>query len=77
MRPYKMIGFDLTQELKVTNLRMLNFRKKQLIDRQRTELDILKKKIRTLRLHRHSTSQRMQKCFHLIFHLQIHLLIQV
>ena len=26
----QMIGFDLTQELKVTNLRMLNFMKKQI-----------------------------------------------
>lgn len=33
-----MIGFDLTQELKVTNLRMLNFMKKQIADRQRIEL---------------------------------------
>ena len=33
----QMIGFDLTQELKVTNLRMLNFMKKQLNDRQRME----------------------------------------
>ncbi len=34
----QMIGFDLTQELKVTNLRMLNFMKKQLNDRQRMEI---------------------------------------
>lgn len=33
----QMIGFDLTQELKVTNLRMLNFMKKQLNERQRIE----------------------------------------
>ena len=37
-----MIGFDLTQELKVTNLRMLNFLKKQLTNRQRTEVNTLK-----------------------------------
>lgn len=34
----QMIGFDLTQELKVTNLRMLNFMKKQLNERQRIEV---------------------------------------
>ena len=34
----QMIGFDLTQELKVTNLRMLNFMKKQLNERQRIEM---------------------------------------
>ena len=37
----QMIGFDLTQELKVTNLRMLNFMKKQLTSREKTELKIL------------------------------------
>ena len=37
----QMIGFDLTQELKVTNLRMLNFMKKQIADRQRIELTYL------------------------------------
>ena len=36
-----MIGFDLSQELKVTNLRMLNFMKKQIADRQRIELNYL------------------------------------
>ncbi|WOV89063.1 dynamin family protein [Sporosarcina oncorhynchi] len=34
----QMVGFDLTQELKVTNLRMLNFMNKQLKERQRTEM---------------------------------------
>lgn len=36
------IGFDLTQELKVTNLRMLNFLFKQLTNRQRAEANSLK-----------------------------------
>jgi len=36
------IGFDLTQELKVTNLRMLNFLLKQLTNRQRAEANTLK-----------------------------------
>ena len=39
-----MLGFDLTQELKVTNLRMLNFMKKQLSERQRAEISTLKEK---------------------------------
>lgn len=38
-----MIGFDLTQELKVTNLRMQNFLNRQLKDRQRVETIALKK----------------------------------
>lgn len=38
-----MIGFDLTQELKVTNLRMLNFLNKQLKERQHVETIKLKK----------------------------------
>ena len=33
-----MVGFDLTQELKVTNLRILQFMKKQLLERQRMEV---------------------------------------
>ncbi|MBB4823723.1 putative GTPase [Sporosarcina luteola] len=33
----QMLGFDITQELKVTNLRMLNFLKKQLNERERVE----------------------------------------
>ncbi|MDV6378592.1 dynamin family protein [Sporosarcina sp. GW1-11] len=33
-----MVGFDLTQELKVTNLRILNYMKKQLLERQRFEV---------------------------------------
>jgi predicted GTPase len=37
-----MIGFDLTQELKVTNLRIGNFLTKQLMNRQRTEVQSLK-----------------------------------
>ena len=37
----QMIGFDLTQELKVTNLRMLNFMKKQLSSREKSEVKIL------------------------------------
>ena len=36
------IGFDLTQELKVTNLRMLNYLFKQLTNRQRAEASSLK-----------------------------------
>ena len=36
------VGFDLTQELKVTNLRMLNFLLKQLTNRQRAEANSLK-----------------------------------
>lgn len=40
----QMIGFDLTQELKVTNLRMLNFMKKQLTNRQRIEISGLNEK---------------------------------
>ena len=38
----KMIGFDLTQEMKVTNLRMDQFVVKQLMDRQKSEAKILK-----------------------------------
>ncbi|QUW22150.1 dynamin family protein [Sporosarcina sp. Marseille-Q4063] len=37
-----MIGFDLTQELKVTNLRIVNFLTKQLTSRQRIEVQSLK-----------------------------------
>lgn len=37
-----MIGFDLTQELKVTNLRIANFLTKQLVSRQRSEVQSLK-----------------------------------
>ena len=48
----QMIGFDLTQELKVTNLRMLNFMKKQLNDRQRIEIVKLNDKEAPLHLHR-------------------------
>ncbi|MEK5070606.1 dynamin family protein [Sporosarcina sp. FSL K6-1508] len=40
----QMIGFDLTQELKVTNLRMLNFMKKQLNSRQRLEISGINEK---------------------------------
>ncbi|ARK26039.1 GTPase [Sporosarcina sp. P37] len=36
-----MVGFDLTQELKVTNLRILHYMKKQLLERQRTEVRAL------------------------------------
>lgn len=43
-----MLGFDVTQELKVTNLRMLNYMKKQLHERQRTEVAMLKEKDGTL-----------------------------
>ncbi|MBD7986077.1 dynamin family protein [Sporosarcina sp. Sa2YVA2] len=39
-----MVGFDLTQELKVTNLRMLNFMNKQLKERQRNETRKLSEK---------------------------------
>ena len=42
-----MVGFDITQELQVTNLRMLNFITKQLKDRQRLEAKILKEKDET------------------------------
>ncbi|MFD1928182.1 dynamin family protein [Sporosarcina siberiensis] len=38
----QMVGFDLTQELKVTNLRILNFMTKQLKERERLELNELK-----------------------------------
>ncbi|CAM3053382.1 dynamin family protein [Filibacter tadaridae] len=38
----QMLGFDLTQELKVTNLRMSNFMKRQLNDRQRVEVSSLR-----------------------------------
>ncbi|MGE7544037.1 dynamin family protein [Sporosarcina newyorkensis] len=34
----EMVGFDLTQELKVTNLRILQYMKKQLLERQRMEV---------------------------------------
>ena len=40
----QMVGFDLMQELKVTNLRMLNFMNKQLKERQRTEMRFLSEK---------------------------------
>ncbi|KXH81971.1 dynamin family protein [Sporosarcina sp. HYO08] len=40
----QLIGFDLTQELKVTNLRMLNFMKKQIQERERNEMSYLKDK---------------------------------
>ncbi|MCG7343070.1 dynamin family protein [Sporosarcina sp. ACRSL] len=40
----QMVGFDLTQELKVTNLRMLNFMKKLLIERERAEMRFLSEK---------------------------------
>lgn len=40
----QMVGFDLTQELKVTNLRMLNFMNKQLKERQRSEMRRLSEK---------------------------------
>lgn len=40
----QMVGFDLTQELKVTNLRMLNFMNKQLKERQRSEVRFLGEK---------------------------------
>ncbi|WP_262173040.1 dynamin family protein [Saccharococcus sp. Marseille-Q5394] len=36
-----MVGFDLTQELKVTNLRMLNFMNKLLKERERSEVRFL------------------------------------
>ncbi|AXH98912.1 GTPase [Sporosarcina sp. PTS2304] len=36
-----MVGFDLTQELKVTNLRILHYMKKQLLERQRMEVRAL------------------------------------
>ena len=39
-----MVGFDITQELQVTNLRMLNFITKQLEDRQRLEGKVLQEK---------------------------------
>lgn len=42
-----MVGFDITQELQVTNLRMLNFIKKQLEERQRLEAKVLKEKDET------------------------------
>jgi len=42
------IGFDLTQELKVTNLRMLNFLNKSINDRQKLEMYALKEMDETL-----------------------------
>lgn len=39
-----MVGFDLTQELKVTNLRMLNFMNKLLKERERSEIRFLMEK---------------------------------
>ena len=45
-----MVGFDLTQELKVTNLRILNYMKKQLNDRGRVEFSTLKEKDDTFSL---------------------------
>lgn len=36
-----MMGFDITQELKVTNLRVLQFMKKLVVERQRTEIEQL------------------------------------
>lgn len=42
-----LVGFDITQELQVTNLRMLNFITKQLEERQRLEAKILKEKDET------------------------------
>ena len=50
-----MIGFDFTQELKVTNLRMLNFIKKQLNERQRAESVELKEKDSTFVLSPYET----------------------
>lgn len=38
----KIVGFDLTQELKVTNLRMSQFMERQLVDRGRNEAKLLK-----------------------------------
>ncbi|MFC5603299.1 dynamin family protein [Sporosarcina koreensis] len=40
----QMVGFDLTQELKVTNLRMLNFMNKLLKERERSEVRFLSEK---------------------------------
>ncbi|WP_252503403.1 dynamin family protein [Sporosarcina sp. Marseille-Q4943] len=40
----QMTGFDLTQELKVTNLRMLNFMNKLLKERERSEMRFLSEK---------------------------------
>lgn len=40
----QMVGFDLTQELKVTNLRMLNFMNKLLKERERSEMRFLAEK---------------------------------
>jgi len=40
----QMVGFDLTQELKVTNLRMLNFMNKLLKERERSEMRFLSDK---------------------------------
>lgn len=37
-----MVGFDLTQEMKVTNLRMVHYMTKQLADRQKVEAKALK-----------------------------------
>ena len=45
-----MIGFDLTQELKVTNLRMLNYLNKSLNERQRVEMNLLKEQDETFAL---------------------------
>ncbi|MFS0687870.1 dynamin family protein [Sporosarcina sp. 179-K 8C2 HS] len=40
----QMVGFDLTQELKVTNLRMLNFMIKLMKERERSEMRFLSEK---------------------------------
>lgn len=38
----EMVGFDLTQEMKVTNLRSLQFMTKQITERQKVEANVLK-----------------------------------
>ncbi|AOV07965.1 dynamin family protein [Sporosarcina ureilytica] len=43
-----MVGFDVTQEMKVTNLRLLQFMTKQLAERQRVEAKALKELDETL-----------------------------
>lgn len=43
-----MVGFDVTQEMKVTNLRLLKFMTKQLAERQRVEARALKELDETL-----------------------------
>ena len=44
----QMVGFDLTQEMKVTNLRSLQFMTKQIAERQKVEANVLKEMDETI-----------------------------